>query len=104
LKRFSPEHEAPTLNMMLRRLSLLVLLPALAAFAMALLAAIVLAVADIYVTGHGGESLMRTWITWGDAVRLSRADLIFYAAAIVGGVAGFLAGLQSLRVTKRPAG
>ena len=70
------------------------LLPGLVAGAVALgtaiLVAVVFAVADIYVTGHGGKSLMQPWVTWGSVVALSPADVVLDAAVLVAGTATFL--------------
>ena len=60
------------------------------AFGCAVLAAIALAVMDIYVTGHGQPSLTRPWISWFGAVELSRADMLMLLAALGGGLGGYL--------------
>ena len=60
------------------------------AFATALIAAVVLAIVDIYITGHGGASLMRPWLSWHGAVELSRADALFLLAALCGAAGGLL--------------
>ena len=62
----------------------------MAAVSAAVLAAISLGVIDIYVTGHGGQSLMRPWISWGSWVELSRGDALFYLVALTAGGATFL--------------
>ena len=64
------------------------------AIASGLIAAIVLAIADLYVTGHDGASLMRPWLQ--GAVSMSRADVIFYLAVVMGGVATWLAAGRGL--------
>ena len=53
-----------------------------------LVTAIAMAVVDLYVTGHGGESIMRTWIEVGDAVALSRADVVLLAVVVVAAALG----------------
>ena len=52
-------------------------------FLAALLAAVVLAVADLYVTGHGGPSLARPWLSWSPVVELSRADVVLWAVTLM---------------------
>jgi len=70
-------------------------LPASVAFASgvvaALVTAVVLAIVDLYITGHGGPSLARPWISWGDHVLLSRADVILWSCALVAAGAGWFA-------------
>jgi hypothetical protein len=66
-------------------------LPVGIAAAAAVLAAVVLAIADLYITGHGGASLARPWISWGDLVQLSRADVILWSCALVAAGAGWFA-------------
>ncbi|MEA2624386.1 MAG: hypothetical protein QOD06_431 [Candidatus Binatota bacterium] len=61
-----------------------------ASFAAAVVAAITLAVTDLYVTGHGHPSLMRAWIDWeAGGVHLSRADVGILAVAMAAGVASW---------------
>ena len=55
-----------------------------------ILAAVVLAVVDLYMTGHGGDPIGRPWIEWFSFVHLSRADVLLYAATLIGGIVGFL--------------
>jgi hypothetical protein len=66
-------------------------------FAAAVLAAIGLAVFDIYVTGHGQPSILRSWIDWpGAGVHVSRGDAVMYFAACFAGLGTWLA------VNRRP--
>ena len=64
------------------------------ALASGFVAAIVLAIADLYVTGHGAASLMRPWLQ--GAVSMSRADVIFYLAVVMGGGLAWLAAGRGL--------
>jgi hypothetical protein len=65
----------------------------------AVVSAVVVAVADIYLTGHGGQSLTRPWIEWGgSAVALSRGDVAVLVAALVGALT---AGIGLREATKR---
>ncbi len=64
------------------------------ALASGFIATIVLAVADLYVSGHDGASLMRPWLQ--GAVSMSRADVIVYLAVEMGGVVAWLAGGRGL--------
>jgi hypothetical protein len=58
-----------------------------ASFGAAVLAAVVLAILDLYVTGQGQPSVMRPWIDWPDAgVHLSRGDIVMYLAACLAGL------------------
>ena len=53
-------------------------------------AAIVLAIADIYLAGHGHASLSRDLISWPAAgVSLSFADCAWYLAILVGAIIGW---------------
>jgi hypothetical protein len=65
-----------------------VLIPLAAALGAGVLTALVLAIVDLYVTGHGNASLTRPWLEWGAIVQLSRADVILLAIA---GAAGAIA-------------
>ena len=68
------------------------------ALAMLLVSAIVIAIADLYVTGHGGQSLGREWIEVNDnIISLSRADVIVLTAAFIGAIGGFLGAKAGMR-------
>jgi len=57
--------------------------------------AIVLALVELYVTGHGGPSINRPWIQWPSlGVSLGRADFV---ALLVGAGAGVLTWLATGR-------
>jgi hypothetical protein len=56
----------------------------------AFLTAVVLAIIDLYLTGHSKPALGRPWISlFGGSFALSRAELLFYLAIIVGAWAGW---------------
>ncbi len=58
-----------------------------AGFASALVVAILIAVVDLYLTGHGMAALNAPLLDWSAAgVHLSLADLIFLAAAALAAV------------------
>jgi hypothetical protein len=47
--------------------------------------AIALTVADLYLAGHGKPTLGRPWLDIdGPGVHLSRADVLFFVAAVLG--------------------
>jgi hypothetical protein len=50
--------------------------------------AVVGAVVDMWITGHGGASLMRPWIEVGQAVALSRLDAVFLVVVSLAMIAG----------------
>ena len=53
--------------------------------ATAVLTAIVIAIIDIYLSGHGNEGLTREYLTWSAAgVHLSIGDIIMLGAALLG--------------------
>lgn len=55
----------------------------------ALMAAIGLAIADLYLAGHGHASLGRPWLEWAAlGVHLSRADVALLLLAATGSVIG----------------
>ena len=58
-------------------------------FGAALVAAVVLAIIDIYLTGHSRPALGRPWLSLGGAVQLSRAELLLYIAILLGAWAGW---------------
>ena len=63
-----------------------------AGFGAAVLAAIVLAILDVYVTGHGHRSVLRPWIEWPAAgVHLSPGDIVMYLAACLAGLGTWFA-------------
>ena len=63
-----------------------------AGFGAAVLAAVALAVLDLYLTGHGHLSVMRPWIDWPEAgVHLSRGDIVMYVAACLAGLGTWFA-------------
>jgi hypothetical protein len=63
-----------------------------ASFLAAILAAVVLALLDLYLTGHGHLSVMRPWIDWEQAgVHLSRGDLVMYVVACLAGLGTWFA-------------
>ena len=63
-----------------------------ASVGVAVLAAIVLAIFDVYVTGHGQLSVLRPWIDWPEAgVHLSRGDVVMYLAACLAGLGTWFA-------------
>ena len=45
-------------------------------------------VVDMWITGHGGASLMRPWIEVGQAVALSRLDALFLVVVSFATIAG----------------
>ena len=52
--------------------------------ATAVLSAIVIAIIDIYLSGHGDDSLMREYLTWSAAgVHLSIGDIIMLGTALL---------------------
>jgi hypothetical protein len=58
------------------------LLSLLAGFGAAIVAAILLAVVDLYLSGHGLRTLGGPWLDWSAAgVHLSRADVLLLVAA-----------------------
>jgi hypothetical protein len=61
------------------------LLASLAAgFGTAILAAIALAVVDLYLSGHGLRPLTTPWVEWpAGGIYLSRADVILLGAVLV---------------------
>lgn len=61
-------------------------------FGAAVLAAVALAIFDIYLTGHGQPSVLRPWIEWPEAgVHLSRGDVVMYFAACLAGLGTWFA-------------
>ena len=63
-----------------------------ASFLAAILAAVGIAVLDLYLTGHGHLSVMRPWIDWPEAgVHLSRGDIVMYVAACLAGLGTWFA-------------
>jgi hypothetical protein len=57
----------------------------------AVVAAMILAIIDLYLTGHSMPALGRPWLTvFGGAITISRAELLFYLAIVAGGWAGWL--------------
>ena len=63
-----------------------------ASFGAAVLAAVGIAVLDMYLTGHGRLSVMRPWIDWPEAgVHLSRGDIVKYLAACLAGLGTWFA-------------
>jgi len=63
-----------------------------ASFCAAVLAAVGIAVLDLYLTGHGYLSVMRPWIDWPEAgVHLSRGDIVMYVAACLAGLGTWFA-------------
>jgi hypothetical protein len=74
----------------------LLTLASLTAFGAGLVAAVTLAIVDVYVTGHGGESLTRPWISWGPWFQLSRADAVLCIAALAAGGASLLMARQRM--------
>jgi hypothetical protein len=72
----------------LRRYGLSILGAAAAGFAAAVLLAVILAIVDIYLSGHGQPTLSRQWIElpdWG--IFLSRADVVLLAGALIAALA-----------------
>ena len=58
----------------------------------AVLAAVALAILDLYLTGQGHLSVLRPWIDWPEAgVHLSRGDVILYFAACFAGLGAWFA-------------
>jgi hypothetical protein len=56
-----------------------------AGLAGAVVVAIALTVVDLYLTGHGLRSLSRPWLDVEQlGVHLSRADVVFLLAAVIG--------------------
>ena len=62
-----------------------------AAFFSATFAAVAVAIADLYVTGHGGASLRQPWLNWSPFVEVSAGDVIVLAAATLGGATTIIA-------------
>jgi len=63
-----------------------------ASFGAAVLAAVGIAVLDLYMTGHGHLSVLRPWIDWPEAgVHLSRGDIVMYVAACLAGLGTWFA-------------
>jgi hypothetical protein len=59
------------------------------AVAAAVTTAIVLAVTDLYLSGHGHSTLSRPWLEWSaGGVSLSRADLVLLVVTVGAGIAG----------------
>ena len=80
-----------------------VLVAGASAFFAAVVAAVVLAIADLYVTGHGGASLARPWISLGPVGELSRAALVFWTFTLFSSTAAFFTTRGLLRPSVRPA-
>jgi hypothetical protein len=60
------------------------LLSLMAGLASAVLVAVAIAVADLYLTGHGLRPLSTPLLDWPDAgIHLSLADVIFLGAAVL---------------------
>jgi hypothetical protein len=58
----------------------------------AVFAAVVLAILDVYLTGHGHGSMLGPWIDWPEAgVHLSRGDIVMYLAACLAGLGTWFA-------------
>jgi hypothetical protein len=56
-----------------------------AGFGVGLLVALVLTLLDLYLSGHGQQPLSRPWLEVEElGIHLSRADVLFLAAALVG--------------------
>ena len=67
--------------MVFRRISLALLV----GVATAVLSAIVIAIIDMYLSGHGHDSLTREWLTWSAAgVHLSIGDVIVLGTVLMG--------------------
>ena len=66
-----------------------VLVAGASAISAAVVAAVVLTIADLYITGHGGASLSRPWISWDPVVDLSRAGVVFWFFTLISGAAAF---------------
>lgn len=61
-----------------------------AGFGTALVTAVVLAIIDLYLTGHSKPALGRPWLSlFGGSFALSRAELLFYIAIAVGAWSGW---------------
>ena len=52
------------------------------------LTAVVGAIVNIWITGHGGASLARPWIEIGQVVALSRLDAVFLVVVFLAMIAG----------------
>jgi hypothetical protein len=74
----------------------LLTLASLPAFGAGLVAAVTLAIVDVYMTGHGGESLTRPWISWGPWFQLSRSDAVLCFATLAAGGASLLLARQRM--------
>lgn len=80
----------------MRRIGLQLIAALCAAVAMAMLSALVIALVDLYLVGHGRPGLLRESITWpGAGVHMSIGDvsmlaLSFASAALAWGIAGRL--------------
>ena len=57
----------------------------------AVVAAITLAILDLYLTGHSRPALGRPWLSlFAGSIQLSRAELVFYLAIGCGALAGWM--------------
>jgi hypothetical protein len=63
----------------------------LSASAAAVISVIVLAILDIYLTGHSYASMGRPWVDWA-IFDLSRADVIFLGVTLLGLIVGLRLG------------
>lgn len=71
----------------MKRLLVRLAFPVAAAAGAAVTAAVVLAVVDIYLTGHNLPALSRPWVEWpAVGVHMSRADAIVLGAAAAAGI------------------
>lgn len=62
----------------------------IAGVATAFLAAMVLAIIDLYLTGHSRPPLGRPWLSlFGGKIAISRAELLLYLAIAFGAWAGW---------------
>lgn len=65
------------------------------AVVVAVAAAIVIAIIDLYLTGHAQPSLLQPWLTWPHlGVNLSRGDILMYLVALTAGCATWYATRQ----------
>ena len=63
------------------------------AFGAVLIAAIVIAIVDLYLSGHNLPALGRPWLEWSEpGVHVSRADVIMYIVFLAAGLTVWFAG------------
>ena len=67
-----------------------------AAFGAAVTVAIVIAIVDLYLTGHNRPALGRPWLEWPEfGIRMSRADVILYIVSVGTGALVWMMGRRN---------